>query len=47
MKEMIANGLTKALLGQWFRSFSAMIGLVDIWARLDTGKRLEVLREEL
>ena len=37
----------KALLGQRFRSFSGMIGLVDIRAQLDAGKRLEVLREEL
>jgi hypothetical protein len=44
---MIANGLTKALPGQRFRSFSRIIGLVDIQARLDARKRLEALQEEL
>jgi hypothetical protein len=36
----------KALPGQRFRSFSGMIGLVDIRTWLDAGKRLEALQEE-
>jgi hypothetical protein len=34
-KEMLADGLTKALPKQRFRNFVDMIGMVDIWERLD------------
>ena len=46
-KEMIADGLTKALQRQKFESFVKMIGMVDIRERLKAEKRAEVLREEL
>jgi hypothetical protein len=46
-KEMIADGLTKALQRQKFENFMKMIGIVDIKERLKAEKRAEVLREEL
>ena len=47
MKEMIADGLTKALYKQRFKSFVNMIGMVDIKERLNEEKQLEDLREDL
>jgi hypothetical protein len=46
-REMIADGLTKALPRQKFESFVKMIGMVDIKERLKLDKRVEILREEL
>jgi len=47
MKEMIANGLIKALPKQRFKSFVNMIGIVDIKERLNKEKQLEDLREKV
>jgi hypothetical protein len=46
-KEMIADGLTKALPKQRFQSFVNMIGMVDIKERLAEEKRLEDLRDSI
>jgi hypothetical protein len=46
-KEMIADGLTKALSRQKFGNFVRMIGLVDIGERLDAEKRMEDLKSTL
>jgi hypothetical protein len=46
-KEMIADGLTKALPKQRFKSFVNMIGMVDIKERLNKEKQLEDLREKV
>jgi len=46
-KEMIADGLTKALQRQRFDNFVRMVGLVDIKERLEAEKRMEVLRDQL
>ena len=46
-KEMIADGLTKALPKQRFKSFVNMIGMVDIKERLNEEKQLEDLREKV
>ena len=46
-KEMIANGLTKALPKQRFKSFVNIIGMVDIKERLNKKKQLEDLREKV
>ena len=46
-KDMIADGLTKALPGQRFKDFTVMIGLVDIRERLRVEKRLEELRDQI
>ena len=47
MKEIIANGLIKALPKQRFQSFINMIGMVDIKERLNKEKQLEDLREKV
>jgi len=44
---MIANGLTKALPKQRFKSFVNIIGIVDIKERLNEEKQLEDLRENI
>ena len=46
-KEMIADGLTKALQRQRFDTFVKMIGMVDIKERLEAEKRMEVLKDQL
>jgi hypothetical protein len=46
-KEMIADGLTKALPRQKFENFIKLIGMVDITERLNAEKRLEALKEKL
>src|SRR6266702_4791051 len=46
-KEMIADGLTKALPKQRFQSFINIIGMVDIKERLAKEKQLEDLREKV
>ena len=46
-KEMIADGLTKALPKQRFQSFVDMIGMVDIKEQLNEEKQLEDLRENI
>jgi hypothetical protein len=46
-KEMLADGLTKALPKQKFRNFVDMIGMVDIRERLDTERRMEDMKEKL
>jgi len=46
-KEMIADGLTKALQKRRFDAFVRMIGMVDIKERLMTDKRMEVLKDQL
>ena len=46
-KEIIADGLTKALPKQRFQSFVDMIGMVDIKERLNEEKQLEDLREKV
>jgi hypothetical protein len=46
-KEMIADGLTKALPKQRFKSFINIIGMVDIKKRLNKEKQLEDLRENI
>jgi len=46
-KEMIADGLTKALQRKKFENFVNMIGMVDIGERLKTEKRMEALKEKL
>jgi hypothetical protein len=46
-KEMLADGLTKALPKQRFRNFVNMIGMVDIQERLDTERRMEEMKEML
>jgi hypothetical protein len=47
IKEIIANGLTKALPKQRFKSFVNIIGIVDIKERLNKEKQLEDLRENI
>ena len=47
MKEIIADGLTKALPKQRFKSFVNIIGMVDIKERLNKKKQLEDLREKV
>ena len=44
---MIADGLTKALPKQRFKSFVNIIGMVDIKERLNEEKQLEDLREKV
>jgi hypothetical protein len=46
-KEMLADGLTKALPKQRFRNFVDMIGMVDIRERLDMERRMEEMKEML
>jgi len=46
-KEIIANGLIKALPKQRFKSFVNIIGMVDIKKRLNKEKQLEDLREKV
>jgi hypothetical protein len=46
-KEIIADGLTKALPKQRFQSFVNMIGIVDIKEQLNKEKQLEDLRENI
>ena len=46
-KEMIADGLTKALPRQKFRNFVRMIGMVDIAERLEWERRMEDLKSKL
>jgi hypothetical protein len=46
-KEILADGLTKALPKQRFRNFVDMIGIVDIRERLDTERRMEDMKEEI
>jgi len=47
MKEMIADGLIKALPKQRFQSFVNIIGIVDIKERLNKEKQLEDLRDSI
>jgi hypothetical protein len=47
MKEMITDGLTKALPKQKFENFIKMIGMVDIKERLNAEKWMEDLKEKL
>ena len=47
IKEIIANGLIKALPKQRFKSFVNMIRMVDIKERLNKEKQLEDLREKV
>ena len=46
-KEMIADGLTKALPKQRFQNFVNLVGMVDIKERLNEEKQLEDLREKV
>ena len=46
-KEMIADGLTKALPKQKFQNFINIIGMVDIKEQLTKEKQLEDLRENI
>ena len=46
-KEMIADGLTKALPRLKFQSLVRMIGMVDIGGRLDAERRMEDLKSTL
>ena len=46
MKEMLADGLTKALPKR-FRNFVDMIGMVDIRERLDMERQMEEMKEML
>ena len=46
-KEMLADGLTKALPKQRFRNFVNMIGMVDIRELLDTERRMEEMKDML
>ena len=46
-KEMIADGLTKALPKQKFENFVRMIGLVDISERLNAERLMEDLKDKL
>jgi hypothetical protein len=46
-KDMLADGLTKALPKQRFWNFVNMIGMVDIRERLDMEKRMEEMKEQL
>ena len=46
-KEIIADGLTKALPKQRFKSFVNIIGMVDIKERLNKEKHLDDLREKV
>ena len=45
-KEIIANGFTKALPKQRFKSFINIIKIVDIKERLNKEKQLKDLREK-
>jgi len=47
MKEIIANGLIKALPKQRFQNFVNLVGIVDIKERLNKEKQLEDLREKV
>jgi len=47
IKEMIADGLTKALPKQRFQNFVNLVGIVDIKEQLDEEKQLEDLREKV
>jgi hypothetical protein len=47
MKEMIADGLIKALPKQRFKSFVNMIEMVDIKERLAKEKQLKNLKEKV
>jgi len=47
MKEIIANGLIKALPKQRFQRFVNMIRIVDIKEQLDKEKQLEDLRDSI
>jgi hypothetical protein len=46
-KEIIADGLTKALPKQRFKNFVNQVGMVDIKERLNEEKQLEDLREKV
>jgi hypothetical protein len=46
-KEIIADGLTKALPKLRFQSFVNIIGMVDIKEQLNKEKQLEDLRENI
>jgi len=46
-KEMIADGLMKALPKQRFQSFINIIGIIDIKERLAEEKQLKDLREKV
>jgi hypothetical protein len=46
-KDIIANGLIKALLKQRFQSFINMIKIVDIKEQLTKEKHLEDLQEKV
>jgi hypothetical protein len=46
-KEMIADGLMKALSKYRFQSFVNMIGIVDIKERLNEEKQLEDLQKKI
>jgi hypothetical protein len=46
-KEIITNGLIKALLKQRFQSFVNIIKIVDIKEQLTKEKQLEDLREKV
>jgi len=47
IKEIIANGLTKALPKQRFQNFVNLVRMVDIKERLDKEKQLEDLKEKV
>ena len=47
IKEMIANGLIKALPKQRFQSFVNIIGIMDIKKRLVEEKQLEDLQDSI
>jgi hypothetical protein len=47
MKDMIADGLIKALLKQRFQSFVNIIKIVDIKEQLTKEKHLEDLQEKV
>jgi hypothetical protein len=47
IKEIIADGLTKALPKQRFKNFVNQVGMVDIKERLNKEKQLEDLREKV
>ena len=46
-KEMIADGLTKALPRQRFEAFVRMVGMEDITERLQREQRLEELKDRI
>ena len=47
IKEIIADGLTKALPKQRFQNFVNLVRMVDIKERLNKEKHLEDLREKV